>query len=97
MAHNIAETAVIQLYCEGSAPSAPDIAWTRDGMELMNDPPHLHIRTSLKTPTTSSSVLTIDNFGIADDGVYVCVGSSETGLRRSGTLTLTGITQMCSL
>ena len=43
---------------------------------MINDPPHIRIRSDADD-TEVASVLTIDNFGFSDDGVYHCQASGS--------------------
>jgi len=91
--HNIAPQSVIWLYCTvNSATATPSITWTKDGVTLVNDPPHIRIRsTSNDVEMSTTSSLVVDNFGIADDdGSYVCQASDGTTTVSSSTLSLTG-------
>jgi len=89
--HNIAPQSVIWLYCTADSTTAtPSITWTKDGVTLVNDPPHIRIRSSNDTLLSATSSLVVDNFGIADDGSYVCQASDGTASMSSSTLSLTG-------
>jgi len=91
--HNIAPESVIWLYCTAdSATATPSITWTKDGVTLVNDPPHIRIRSSNDTLLSTTSSLVVDNFGIAadDGGSYVCQASDGTATVSSSTLSLTG-------
>ncbi len=83
--HNVVEGHVIQVYCTTDF-TAPTITWTKDGMEVSHDPPHIFIRTSVNGLTL---VLTIDQFDASDDGVYLCSITGVSGSATSGPLTLT--------
>ena len=92
--HNIAPQSAIWLYCTAnSATATPSITWTKNGVTLVNDPPHIRIRirSSNDTLLCTNSSLVVDNFGIADDdGSYVCQASDGTATVSSSTLSLTG-------
>ena len=90
--HNIAPQSAIWLYCTvNSATAAPSITWTKDGVTLVNDPPHIRIRSSNDTLLSATSSLVVDNFGIADDGgSYVCQASDGTATMSSSAVSLTG-------
>ena len=83
---------MIWLYCTAiSATATPSITWTKDGVTLVNDPPHIRIRsTSNATEVSTTSSLVVDNFGVADDGIYLCQASDGTATMNSSTLSLTG-------
>ena len=83
--HSIVEGSVIWLYCtDVSTTATPSITWTKDGVSLVNDPPHIRISSS------NDTLLVVDNFGLADDGVYLCQASDGTAAVSSSNLTLTG-------
>ena len=86
------EGSVIWLYCTGNSESAtPTITWVKNGVTLRNDPPHILIRSSSNvTDMLTSSSLVVDNFGLADDGSYMCQASDGTATVSSSTLSLTG-------
>jgi len=90
--HRVAPQSAIWLYCTAnSATATPSITWTKDGVTLVNDPPHIRIRSSNDTLLSTTSSLVVDNFGIADDdGIYLCQASDGTATRNSSTLSLTG-------
>ena len=52
--------------------------WTKDGSPVVIDVPHLRERTS-NDSTTTTSVLTVDNFQSSDTGTYQC--SARDGTR----------------
>ena len=89
--HNVVERSVIQLYCTAisSTTILPTITWTKDGVALVNDPPHIRIRSSSSGMSTTSS-LVVDNFQGSDNGSYVCQASDGTVTVNSSTLSLTG-------
>ena len=82
---------MIWLYCTADSTIAtPSITWTKDGETLVNDPPHIRIRSSNNTLLSTTSSLVVDNFGLADDGTYQCQASDGTATMSSSTLSLTG-------
>ena len=89
--HNVVEESVIWLYCTADSTTAtPSITWTKDGVTLVNDPPHIRIRSSNDTLLSTTSSLVVDNFEAADDGTYLCRASDGTTAVSSSTLSLTG-------
>ena len=91
--HSIVEGSVIWLYCTANSETAtPTITWIKNGVTLVNDPPHIRIRSSSNvTDMSTSSSLVVDNFGLADDdGSYMCQASDGTSTVSSSTLSLTG-------
>ena len=89
--HNVVERSVIWLYCTANS-TAATITWTKDGVALVNDPPHIRIRSSSDGMSTTSS-LVVDNFQASDNGSYVCQASDGTVTTNSSTLSLTGVSQ----
>ena len=87
--HNVELGTVIRARCTASSSSAPVVTWFKDGSSLLNDPPHIRIRTSTDS-TEVTSVLTIDNFITDDNGDYYCQASDSTTSMTSTTLSLTG-------
>ena len=77
--HNVVEGSVIQLYCSVEFTTA-SFFWTKDGYPVVVDIPHLIVRTC-NDSTTTTSVLTVDNFQFTDNGIYQChaVAGTETG------------------
>ena len=75
--HTVVEGSVIQLYCSVESTTA-SFSWTKDGNRVVIDVPHLQERTA-NDDTTTTSVLTVDNFQSSDTGTYQC--SARDGMR----------------
>ena len=75
--HNVVEGSVIQLYCSVESTTV-SFSWTKDGNPVVIDVPHLRERTTYDS-TTTTSVLTVDNFQSSDTGTYQC--SARDGMR----------------
>ena len=88
--HNVELETVIRARCTASSNSTPVVTWFKDGVSLVNDPPHTRIRSSNTNGNETTSVITIDNFLSSDDGDYHCVASDNTTIMNSTTLILTG-------
>ena len=86
--HNVELGTVIRARCTASSSSAPTVVWFKDGDSLLNDPPHIRIRTSTDD-TEVTSVLTIDNFNTGDNGDYYCQAYDSTTTMNSNILSLT--------
>ena len=86
--HNIGEQSVIQLYCTANSTTAT-ITWTRNRVLLVNNPPHIRIRSSSSGMSTTSS-LVVDRFLASDNGSYVCQASDGTMAVNSSALSLAG-------
>ena len=91
--HKIVSGSVIQLYCSAtSMTGTPSITWVNNGVNLVNNPPHIRIRSSSNnTEMHTTSSLTIDYFTSEDDGNYVChTTDGSTVLNKSTTLIING-------
>ena len=86
----IVERSVIWLYCEvNSTSSTPSVTWNKDGRQLVQDVPHI----ILKTSTTSSSttlLLVLDDVVSSDAGLYQCTTQGGQDTATGTTLTITG-------
>jgi len=91
--HKIVSGSVIQLYCSAtSMTGTPSITWVNNGVNLVNNPPHIRIRSSSNnTEMYTFSSLTIDHFTSEDDGNYVCHATDgSTVLDKYTTLIING-------
>ena len=79
---------MIWLYCTANS-TAATITWIKDEVTLVNDPPHIRIRSSSSGMSTTSS-LVVDRFLASDNGSYVCQTRDDTATTNSSTLSLTG-------
>ena len=75
--HNVVEGSVIQLYCSVETTTAA-FSWFKNRNPLVLNVPRLRERTT-NDSTTTTSVLTIENFQSRDTGMYHC--SAKHGLR----------------
>ena len=87
---NVVEGSVIQLFCSIQSTTAT-FSWTKNGSAVVVDVPHLRERTTIDS-TTTTSMLTVDNFQSTDNGEYQCMAhidleNSEAG----GTANLRGL------
>ena len=90
--HNILGGSVIQLFCTGNDTAGlPNVTWIKNNVALSNDPPEVRIRTSDDGATTTSSVLTIEDFDSADNGTYYCSVTGASSSAASDTLQLSGM------
>ena len=60
---NVVEGSVIQVYCTVEKNNDISFTWILNGTTLLNDPPHIRIRTNTDG-TDTTSVLTVDNLEI---------------------------------
>ena len=84
------EGSVIWLYCEVNLVSSTlSVTWNKDGGQLVQDVPHI----ILKTSTTSSSttlLLVLDNVVSSDAGLYQCTAQDGQDTATGTILTITG-------
>ena len=72
------------LYCEvNSISSTLSVTWNKDGGTLVQDVPHIRLRTSTSS-TSTTLLLVIDNVVSSDTGIYQCTA-------RNGQETANGI------
>ena len=83
---------MVWLYCTAnSTTAAPSVTWTKNGVTLVNDPPHIRITSSSdSTNMSTTSSLVVDNFKTSDNGSYMCRASDGTVTMNSFALSLTG-------
>ena len=79
---------MIQLYCSVESTTA-SLSWTKDGSPVVINVPHLRERTSNDSSTTTS-VLTVDNFQSGDTGTYRCSASNGMRTGNGANVTLNG-------
>ena len=72
----VVEGSVIQLYCSVESLSVT-FTWNKDNDPVDIDVPHLRERTC-SSGSTTTSVLTIDNFLSSDNGTYQCMTMNGT-------------------
>ena len=65
---------MIQVYCTVENNKDISFTWTLNGTALLNDPPHIRIRSNVDG-TDTTSVLTVDNFRDTDNGDYQCTAT----------------------
>ena len=76
---NVVEGSVIWLYCEvNSTDSALRVVWHKNGIPLVQDVPHIRMR-SYRSANTSTFLLVVDNFQAFDAGTYTCEVDGEGG------------------
>ena len=85
--HNVVNGSVIQLFCSVESLNVT-FSWTKDGSPVVIDVPNLRERTC-NDSTTTTSVLTIEDFQSNDNGTYQCMATNgqESGIGSSTTLT----------
>ncbi len=94
----VAEGSVIWLYCEmNSISSSLTFLWSKDQFYLVQDVPHIRIRTTTFA-TRTTSILIVDNFqdSFTDGGIYRCITENNGSVEGGRFLNLTGIVYFIS-
>ena len=89
----IVEGSVIWLVCEvNSISSTLSVTWNKDGGQLVQDVPHIFIRRSLMTNTSSTTtlMLTIDTVVSSDAGMYQCTAQDGQEIANGDIIPITG-------
>ncbi len=88
---SIVEGSVLWLYCEVSSISDTlSVTWNKDGGQLVQDIPHIRLRTS-NTSSFTTLLLVIDNVVSSDAGVYQCTARDGQYYISGESLTVTGV------
>ena len=89
-ARSIVEGSVIWFYCEvNSTSSVLSVTWSKDGGQLVQDVPHIILRTS-NTSSSTTLLLVLDNVVSSDAGQYLCIAQDGQNTATGTTLTITG-------
>ena len=91
---SIVEGSVVWLFCKvNSVSTTLSVSWKKDSECLVQDAPHIILRTST-TSSSTSLILVLDNVVSSDAGLYQC--SAQDGYNTAiGTgLTITGIIKL---
>ena len=84
------EGSVIWLYCEvNSSSSALSVTWNKDGGQLVQDVPHIILRTS-NTSSSTTLLLVVDDVVSYDAGLYQCTAQDGQDTVTGTTLNITG-------
>ena len=87
---NIVEGSVIWFYCEvNSISSTLSVTWNKDGGKLVQNVPHIILRT-FTTSSSTTYLLVLDNVVSSDAGRYQCTAQDGQDIRSGTTLTITG-------
>ena len=86
---NVVAGSVVQLYCSVLSTTA-SFSWTKNGMPVVIDVPHLRERTCSDSITTTS-VLTVDNFQTSDDGLFQCMAADGNTTGQGQSIELRGL------
>ena len=81
---------VVWLYCEiNSNASSLRVVWNKDGTPLIQDVPHIRLRSSIDTHS-STLLLVLDDLHAPDSGTYQCRAQYEGNTAVGETLELIG-------
>lgn len=88
---SIVEGSVVWLYCQvNSIALTLTVTWTKDGVPLVQDVPHIRMRSSSSAAASSTFLLVVDTFRGSDSGVYQCTAEDRGDTAIGTALTLTG-------
>ena len=90
---NILEGSVVWLYCL-TIPKSPavTVTWNKDGKPLVQDVPHIRLRsTGSDADMYSTFLLVIEPVDITDSGVYQCSAQEGENIAMGPALTITGM------
>ena len=87
---SVVEGSVLWLYCEvNSTSSSLSVSWSKDGVSLVQDVPHIRLRISTSSSSTTL-LLVLDNVVSSDAGVYQCTAQDGLDTASGSALTITG-------
>ena len=87
---SVVEGSILWLYCEVKATSSSlSVSWNKDGKSLIQDVPHIRLRTSTSSSSTTL-LLVLDNVVCSDTGVYQCTAQDGLDNDRGLELNVTG-------
>ena len=87
----VVEGSVVWLYCQvNSRTPTVRATWTKDSVQLVQDVPHIHMRSS-QTDADTTFLLVVDTFQSSDSGVYQCIVQNAAMIGLGTALMLTGI------
>ena len=72
------------------------MTWNKDGGQLVRDVPHIFMRKSLITDTssTTTSMLTVDNKVFSDSGMYQCTAQDGWQTADGDIIPITGKSEL---
>ena len=86
----VVEGSVVWLYCEiNSNASSLRVVWNKDGTPLIQNVPHIRLRSSIDT-NSSTLLLVLDDLHAPDSGAYQCRAQYEGNTAVGETLVLRG-------
>ena len=89
---SVVEGSVLWLYCEvNSTSSSLSVSWLKDGVLLVQDSPHIRLRTTSTSSSSPTLLLVLDNVVSSDAGVYQCTAQDGVESASGSALTLSGL------
>ena len=87
---SVVEGSVLWLYCEvNSTSTSLSVSWSKDGGSLVQDVPHIRLRTST-SPSSTTLLLVVDNVVSSDAGVYQCAAQDGLDTASGSSLNVAG-------
>ena len=87
----VVEGSVVWLYCQvNSTASTLTVTWSKDCASLVQDVPHIRMRSS-SDDTSTTLLLVLDNLQASDSGVYQCTAQDGGETAMGTALTLIGL------
>ena len=86
----VVEGSVIWLICNVNATHTLSVTWNKDGVELVQDVPHVFIRRSLNSSNSTTLMLKIDNVMLSDAGIYQCIAQDRQEAAKGVIIPITG-------
>ena len=87
---SVVEGSVLWLYCEvNSTSTSLSVSWSKDGGSLVQDVPHIRLRTSTSSSSTTL-LLVVDNVVSSDGGVYQCSAKNGLVISAGSSISLSG-------
>lgn len=88
---NIVENSVLFFYCRVNSTSPTlRVTWTKNGIPLIQDVPHIRLRNSVSGVGTTTLLLVVDLFQVSDNGVYQCTATDGGSVAMGDPLMLNG-------
>ena len=89
---SVVEGSVLWLYCEvNSTSSFLPVSWSKDRGSLVQDIPHIRLRTCTSSSSSTTSLqLVLDNVVSSDAGIYQCTAQNIQDTASGHVLTVTG-------
>ena len=87
----IVEGSVVWLYCQVNIKEPDNVTWSKDGVPLVQDVPHIRMKRSTIDDNLFTFFLVVDNVTSSDDGTYQCTAQEGQTVVQGSNLILTGL------